>query len=391
MLQELNGSLAVREPHERLAWLVRDYPVVRWEQGIGFFTMDDVLVAARNPDIVSMEPASGLVLQMGTEEPLIPLHLDGELHRHFRRLLDPLFTPKKMAQLEPTIRSVANELIDTFVDDRGVELYETFCVPLPSTVFMSLFGLPLTDAPLLIRLKDGILKNEGATMEEHEQLGRQAGKELRAHLRVRLEERKRDPGYEDRDDLLSRFLTFEVDGHRLNDDEILNIMHLFTIAGLDTVSGSLSCIFNWFATHPEEQARVVAKPALLTSAIEELMRYESPTASSGARWAARDTEVNGVPVRKGDMVYLCWATANLDPSAFDDPLHVDLERDGNRHLAFAGGIHRCLGSHLARSELRASIGQFHQRIPKYRLNPDREPGFQFFGMRLVDPLPIVFP
>jgi cytochrome P450 len=390
MAFEPNRSLALADPQERLDAVRRAWPVVRWESGIGFFTMDDVAAAARNADIVSMEPDTGTVLGMGTEDPLIPLNLDGDVHRHFRRLLDPLFTPKKMARLEPAIRAVAGDLIDTFVDAGNVELYEAFCVPLPSTVFISLFGLPLEDTPRLIELKDRILKNEGTTAEEHERIGREAGKDLREHLRGRLEERKRAPDGLERDDLLNAFLTFEVEGHRLNDDEVVNIMHLFTIAGLDTISGSLSCIFHWFATHPDEQARVVADPGLLAPAVEELMRYESPTASSGARWAARDTEVNGVPVRKGEMVYLCWATANLDPAVFVEPLRVDLERPSNPHVSFAAGTHRCLGSHLARNELRAAIDEFHRRIPEYHLSSDQEPAFEFFGMRLVSRLPITF-
>jgi cytochrome P450 len=351
---EANGSLAVADPHEKLDTVRRDFPVVRWEQGIGFFTRDDVLVAARNPDIVSTEPASGIVLSMGSEEPLIPLHLDGDIHRHFRRLLDPLFTPPKMAQLEPEVRRLADEIIDRFIEAGAVELHEEFCVPLPSTFFLSLFGLPVGDAALLIGFKDRILKNDGVTLDERERIGRQAGKELREYLRARLDDRRTDPQGASRDDLLNQFLTFEVEGHRLSDDEVVNIMHLFTIAGLDTVSGSLSCIFNWFATHPDELARVVARPELLGSAIEELMRYESPTASSGARWAARDTEVNGVEIRRGEMVYLCWATANLDPAEFPDPLRVDLERAHNPHVSFAAGTHRCLGSRGSSSVRRST-------------------------------------
>ena len=146
---------------------------------------------------------------------------------------------------------------------------------------------------------------------------------------------------------------FELDGHSLDDDEVVNIMHMFTIAGLDTVTSSLSCIVAWFATHPEFRARVVAEPERLAGAIEEIMRYESPVPSSGARTSLRDTEVNGVPIKQGEMVYLCWASANLDPAFFEHPLDADLDRAENRHIAFAAGIHRCLGSHLARAELRA--------------------------------------
>jgi cytochrome P450 len=211
---------------------------------------------------------------------------------------------------------------------------------------------------------------------------------LRDRLRERLVERRGEAS--PRDDLIGRFMTFEVDGHRLNDDEVVNIMHLFTIAGLDTVTSSLSCLFAWFATHPEQRGQLVAEPAALPDAIEELMRFESPVPSSGARWVTQDTEVNGVPLKKGDLVYMCWASANLDSASFDNPLEVDLERADNRHIAFAAGIHRCLGSHLARLELRAAIDQFHRRIPDYWVADGDNIAYEFHGVRQATRLPLTF-
>ena len=185
---------------------------------------------------------------MGTDDPLIPLHLDGDVHRHYRKLLDPLFTPKKMAALEPDIRNLADELIDGFIGDGHVELHDAFCVPLPSTIFLRIFGLPVDDAPFLISMKDRILKNEATTRDDAEVIGRAAGRELRAHLRLRLDERRAEGARHD--DLLDQFMHFELDGHGLDDDEVVNIMQMFTIAGLDTVTSSLSCIVAWFATAP---------------------------------------------------------------------------------------------------------------------------------------------
>ena len=377
-----NGALDVELPQEALEEVRQTMPVVRWEMGVGFFGMDDIVAAGRNADIGSV------VNGMGTDDPLIPLHIDGDLHRHYRKLLDPLFTPKKMAALEPDIRKLADELIDGFIGDTQVELHDAFCVPLPSTIFLRIFGLPLEDAPFLIAKKDRILKNEGTTRDEAEAIGRAAGRELRAHLRTRLDERRAE-GLR-RDDLLDQFMHFEVDGHSLDDREVVNIMQMFTIAGLDTVTSSLSCIVAWLATHPDARRRVVTEPDLLTGAIEEIMRFESPVPSSGARMAIRDTEVNGVPIKQGEMVYLCWASANLDPSAFDRPLETDLDRIENRHIAFAAGIHRCLGSHLARAELRASVDQLHRRIPDYWVTEGEQIRYEFAGVRQAKYLPLSF-
>ena len=385
---EPNGALDLEFPQTALDQIRREAPVVRWELGVGFFTMEDIVAAGRNPALVSNNPATGVPFGMGSGEPLIPIHLDADEHRHFRKLLDPLFAPKQMALLEPDIRRLADELLDGFIGDGRVELHDAFCVPLPSTIFLRLFGLPLEDADFLNSMKNRILKNEGATLDEKEAIGIEAGHEMRKRLRARLAERKASgarPG-----DLLDQFIHFEVDGHSLSEAEVVNIMHLFTIAGLDTVTSSLSCIIAWFATHPEERRRVVEDPTRLPAAIEELLRFESPVPSSGVRWAKEDTEVNGVAVKEGDLVYLCWASANLDPGAFDAPLEVDIERVNNRHIAFAAGIHRCLGSHLARAELRAAIDQFHRRIPDYWIADGDAIVYEFAGVRQAKQLPLTF-
>jgi cytochrome P450 len=224
-------------------------------------------------------------------------------------------------------------------------------------------------------------------MVEREELGKAAGDELRAHLHQRLAEHRAQPP---RDDLISQFTAFEVDGQRLSDDEIVNIMHMFTVAGLDTVTASLSLLLAWLAEHPEHQRTVRADPSLLPTAIEELMRVVTPVPTGGLRWAAEDTVVNGVPVAKGSMVFLGWGTANIDPDAFPDPLEVDLARRPNRHLAFAAGTHRCVGAHLARLELKAAIDQLHKRIGEYRIADGHQAEYQLAGVRQCRVLPLTF-
>jgi cytochrome P450 len=388
IVYEPNGSLNVEQPQVLIDEVRRRSPVVRWEMGVGFFGMADIVEVARNPHVVSMNPVTHEGFGMGSAAPLIPLHLDGEPHRHYRRLLDPIFAPKKMAALEPDIRKLTDELIDGFVGDGQVEFHDAFCVPLPSTIFLRLFGLPLEDASFLIEKKNRILKNEGRNMDEMEEIGRAAGLELRARLRARLAERRAEGARHD--DLLDRFIHFEVDGHRLDDDDVVNVMHMFTIAGLDTVTSSLSCLVAWFATHPVERRRIVEDPSQLARAIEELMRFESPVPSSGTRWATRDIDVNGVAVKAGEMIYLCWAAADLDPTVFERPMEADLARAENRHIAFAAGIHRCLGSHLARAELRASIEQLHRRIPDYWVTEGDEIVYELAGVRQAKHLPLTF-
>jgi cytochrome P450 len=188
------------------------------------------------------------------------------------------------------------------------------------------------------------------------------------------------------DDLISQLLDAEVDGDRLSQDEIVDICFQLVIAGLDTVSASLDCFFGYLAQHPEQRRRLVAHPEAIAQVVEELLRWETPVMAV-ARIATRDSEIAGCPVHAGDQVIALIGAANVDEKEFADA-DVRFDRDVNRHLAFGGGIHRCLGSHLARLELRVALREWHRRIPEYRLKPGVELDFTP-GIRSVDSFPIL--
>jgi cytochrome P450 len=346
----------------------------------------DVMDALKRPEIVS-HPPDRVGGNLGSDRPLIPLDLDGDEHRKYRKLLDPLFAPRVVAALEPRVRRLADELIDDFVDRDEVEMYDALCVPLPTTIFLELLGLPRSDLQLFLDFKDAAIRPKGETFEECMAYQREMVLKLYDYLNRELDRREAAarPGA----DLIGGFLTVEVDGDRLTRENIIDIVYLLVIAGLDTVTASLSCIIAWFATHPEARARIVADESLLPAAIEELMRFESPV-PFGGRFAIADVEINGQQVKAGDFVSVLWAAANADPEGFDDPLTVDLQRAPNRHVAFAAGFHRCLGSHLARLELRVALEQLHRRIPHYEIAPGQEPVYAGIGVRTVSPLPIKF-
>jgi cytochrome P450 len=345
--------------------------------------LEDALEVTKRRDVHSMSPdmvrVAGAV--MGAGRPLIPLMLDGDEHTKYRKLLDPLFAPRIVAGLEPRVRELAHGLIDGFAADGRVELYATFCEPLPSMVFLTLLGLPLDDLPFLLWFKDGIIR---PTDDAHRE---QANRQMIDYLYAELDRREArgDPG----DDLIGGFLTAEVDGHTLSREDVIDITFLLVLAGLDTVAASLSCMVDWLARHPDERARIVADPDVLPAAIEELMRVQTPVVAGG-RYATADFEIGGEQIHAGDHLTVCWAAANLDADGFDRPLDVDFERTGLRHIAFASGFHRCLGSHLARMELKVVLGALHERIPDYAPDPDLAPGYNNGGIRTVDPLPLVF-
>jgi cytochrome P450 len=160
---------------------------------------------------------------------------------------------------------------------------------------------------------------------------------------------------------------------KLSNEEILDIMFLFVIAGLDTVSDSLTCFFAFLAQHPAHRRQIVEDPGIIPSAVEELLRWESPVPAGVPRVATEDVELpGGQKVSKGTAVVVSYGAADVDPTTFGDPFEVRFQRENNPHIAFGAGVHRCLGSHLARRELRIVLREWHRRIPDYWLKPGHE-------------------
>ena len=186
-------------------------------------------------------------------------------------------------------------------------------------------------------------------------------------------------------------MTVDIDGERLTREEILDICFLFLIAGLDTVSDSLTCFYAFLATHPEHRREIVARPQVIPNAVEELLRWESPVPTGVPRVATRDTELpNGARISAGTAVMVNYGAGNVDPAEFPDAFEVRFDREQNRHIAFGGGVHRCLGSHLARRELRTTLREWHRRIPDYAIKPGHEELVYQPGLRSVKDLTLVW-
>ena len=306
----------VVDTYERVAAIHQGPPVTRRDNTVELTRFEDVLEVTKRRDVHSMDPETAAVvaLSLGAGRPLIPLMLDGETHTKYRKLLDPLFAPKQVARLEPVVRRLAERFIDGFAGDGSVDFYPAFCEPLPSQIFLSQLGLPLEDVPFLLWVKDGIIR---PTDQEHLA---SAGPKLIEYLDSELE--RREAIDEPRDDLIGGFLTAEVDGQRLTHEDVIDITFLLVLAGLDTVTASLSCIVDWLARHPEERDRLVADPTLLPAAIEELMRVQTPVVA-GSRHATADFEIGGVEVKAGTSCGWCGPPPTWIQASFPDPTHVD--------------------------------------------------------------------
>ena len=361
-------------------------PVARQAFGNGpvLSRYDDVIWALRHPEIFSS--AMDLQMNLGTERPMIPQQIDPPAQTRYRKILDPRFSRKRMAEIEPDVRRHANELIDRFIDRGECQFGEAFAVPLPCHAFLSLMGLPQTELGHFLAIKNDIIRPHMKTpdLEEMASIREAAGKGIYAYFEDVIAERRAKPG----GDLVSYLCAAEIGGEKLTTNEILDICFLMILAGLDTVTATLGCNVAFLASNPEHREQLVRDPALIPTAVEELLRWETPV-TGVPRVVKRDVELHGVTLKEGELATLLLGASNLDEGEFSDAEKVDFERERNRHVAFGSGPHRCLGSHLARMELEVALEEWHRRIPVYELKPGELPRYSP-GIREVQHLPLVW-
>jgi len=344
---------------------------------------EDVIWALRHPEIFSSE--MGFELALGTERPMIPQQIDPPAQTKYRRILDPRFSRKRMLEIEDSVRASAGALIDRFIESGECDLGEAFAIPFPCNAFLSLMGLPEEDLGLFLDLKDGIIRPQERVAPEKAQAHRVAsGKQIYAYFDKVIDERNSNPT----DDLMGFLVSAEIDGEKLTRNEILDICFLLLLAGLDTVTATIGCNIAYLAQNPEQRRRIVEDPLKIPDAIEELLRWETPV-TGVPRLVKKDVTLSGVEIKEGELVMLLVGASNTDESAFENPETVDFDRERNIHVAFGAGPHRCLGSHLARMELRVAMEEWHRRIPNYEIKPGETPRYSP-GIREVRFLPLVW-
>ena len=376
------------EPHDGYQQLLRQCPVARSPGGMGdgesvyIFGYEEVCWAMRHPEVFSSVDA----ISIGQEQPLIPLQQDPPLHTSYRRLLNPRFTPRRIAELEPDVRRLVGQLIDAFADNGECEFNDEFATPLPSTIFLRLMGLPQSDLPIFLRWRDNLVRPDVAPgdFDAATEIRAATGKQIKAYFEEALDRVRSGPA----DGLLSELVHADFGGRPLNQDELLGISQLMLMGGLDTVTATLHCMVTYLARHPDRRRELVEDPSIIPAAIEELLRAETPV-QVVPRVVVEPITMQGVDLEPGDSVMLVLGAANIDESVFDDPREVDFGRDMSRHVAFSGGNHRCVGAHLARLELRVALEEFHRRIPDYRIPDGVEIHFSP-GIRQANRLPLVW-
>jgi cytochrome P450 len=289
-----------------------------------------------------------------------PITSDPPHHRPARMVLLPAFTPAAIQRLEPRVRAICAERLDRLAGRGACDAAVDYVQEIPTRAIAHMLGVPATDGDRFRAWIRDILEigiTDVATLQR-------AGNELQAYFAAEVAARRAKPG----DDLISYLVGAEVDGRPLDDQHITGSVRLLLIAGIDTTWSAIgSCLWH-LAQAPQDRRRLVEEPALIPTAVEEFLRAYSPVTM--AREVVGETEVNGCTYKPGQLVLLSFPAANRDPTQFKDADRVVIDRAENRHSAFGLGIHRCIGSNLARLEMIVALEEWLKRFPDFRLDPD---------------------
>ena len=292
------------------------------------------------------------------------LSLDPPDHRRLRGLVSKAFTPRAVNALEPHIRSLMHELLDGVDNLSGFDLMDAVARPLPVIVIAEMLGVPPEDRPRFRGWSDRRARILEPTISAEERADAVlAAADLDAYFAPLVERRRADP----QDDILSGLAQAEEEGDRLDGGEVIALMRLLLVAGNETTVNLIGNGMLALMQHPEQLQRLRDDPALIPSAVEELLRYDSPV-QLDLRRIVQDCDVNGFPVKRGEDIVVLIGGANRDPEQFEDPDGLDVGREGNSHISFGRGIHACIGAPLARLEARIAIEVLLERFSSIRLS-----------------------
>jgi cytochrome P450 len=296
--------------------------------------------------------------------PVPPISSDPPLHTWARRLLLPAFGPSAIDRMTPITRALAHSLIDDHFSDGKGDAASDFARHIPVRIIAQMLGVPVDDEDkftgwVVRTLQNGLQSIDGA-MDA-------LGEMTMYFMGAVMERRAMEPGTRP-DDIITLLLEAETE-EPMTDQHLLGTCFLLLVAGIDTTWSNIGSALWHLASNPEDQQRLRDEPDLMAMAVEEFLRFYSPVTM--ARYVTEDTEFKGCPMREGDKILMAFPAGNHDPELFDDPDRFIIDRSQNRHFAFGSGIHRCLGSNLARMEIRVALETFLERVPTFRLSdPD---------------------
>ncbi|HVB41915.1 MAG TPA: cytochrome P450 [Streptosporangiaceae bacterium] len=288
-----------------------------------------------------------------------PISSDPPFHRDARKLLLPAFTKTAVTRQEPATRAFCHSLIDAFEGQDVVDAAYDYAQHIPMRVIADMLGFPPEDGPRFREFVENTL--EGVNLPPEERIERMSA--LFDYLLTQIRDHVDNP----RGDLTTHLIDAELYGHKLEPGHVAGTMALLLIAGIDTTWSAIGASLWHLATNPQDRERLAAEPRLLPTAMEEFLRAYAPVTM--ARLVKDDMHWHGVDMKADDWILLSFPAANRDPAQFDRAGEIVIDREINRHAAFGLGIHRCVGSHLARMELRVALEAWLERIPEFTL-PD---------------------
>ena len=316
--------------------------------------------AVRDPGLFSSTAMTIPPMPAELEPKLIPLFTDPPQHGPYRMPLMKAFAPGRIQAMERDIRAFAVELIEAVAGKERFDFFDKVAEPMPVVIFMKLMGMPLD------RLHE--FRGWMVDMVSDDDIARaQSHRNVAAMMKPLIEARQAARG----NDLISWLLDSDIDGRAITYDEMQAYCLLLFAAGLDTVANSIGFGMNHLASDIALQERLRKDPSLIPEAVEELLRKYA--VAMPGRTVTRDAEFGGVRLRAGERVMLMLPAGNVDPKVFPDPERFDLDRENKVHMSFNSGPHRCIGSHLARLELRVLYEEWFKRMPNVRLDPDLPP------------------
>lgn len=334
----------------------------RYNEGVWLPTrFEDVTAIARDPDTFSS--GHNGVSVGGTRErgKFPPIHLDPPEHGAIRRELLPFFSPGRIASWEPSIRAHCEELAKGLTGRSQVDIAMEYAAHIPAAAIAMILGIDPADGEFFRRWVHGLeLGDVDADIRD------QTIREMASYFAAAIENRRADPS----DDLIGYLVEAEIDGQRLDDGALQRLLSLQLVAGIDTTWGVLGASLWHLSTHPEDRDRLVADPSMIPNAVEEFLRAFASV--SLWRTVTKSGSIGDTAVQPGDTVMMAFPAACRDPEVFDRANEVVIDRQQNRHVAFGAGIHRCLGSNLARLELNVAIETWLRHFPQFELVPDGE-------------------
>lgn len=317
-----------------------------------------------------------IFVPQGSAPKQTPANIDPPEHGAFRKLLMPTFTPAMLTMAEDSARVAIISLIDKLKSRGGCEFVYDFSKIVPIIALMKLLNLPMDDLDYLVSIAGRFTPRDPEAP--------QYWAKISAYVQYQIDVRRKDPC----DDYISSLFGAKVGGREITDQEIFDMALMLIAGGLDTVAISLSFAACFLAQSSSHRRQLIANPSLIDPAAEELLRRFG--IANVGRVAAKDVEVNGAKIKAGESLILLYPLAGLDERVNDNPLDIDFERNGGKHLLFGTGIHTCVGNRLAKRELRLFLREWLARIPEFRIAPGTIPKVHSGVLNEIEELNLVW-